>query len=376
MTATTTHDTTDRRDPTRRSRPRRAAIAGLVLGAVVATACGRDDDSSAAPAATTQTTTAASSAAPTDTTTVAGLRTTYPVTVENCGTTVTVDAAPVHIVGDQEQDAVPLFELGAGDRVKAIFSHYGGELGFIDAFDPAIVSAIEALPDLDGDAGSAYPVFELVLEEDPDFIFQAYPEDALGGDVNNQAAFDAAGIPAYTLSANCADDASFESHFTDLENLGIILDLQDQATAMIAERRALLADIEATTAAATERPKTFLLDAFAEGGVIYTNTGSFTRDTITIAGGTPVPEPGPDRYSASLEEVAAADVEMLLVTHYAEEVGVGTDEDRAQQWFEAFPNSPAAQNQRWAAVPYPGGPNATAIVQAFAEAIHPDLFPG
>lgn len=281
----------------------------------------------------------------------------------------------MHIVGDQEQDAVPLFELGAGDRVKAIFSHYGGELGFIDAFDPAIVSAIQALPDLDGDAGSAYPVFELVLEENPDFIFQAYPEDALGGDENNRPALEAAGIPAYTLTANCADDASFESHFTDLENLGLILDLQDEAAALIAERRALLAEIESVVANAdVDRPNTFLLDSFADGGVIYTNTGSFTRDTITIAGGTPVPAPGPDRYSASLEEVAAANVEVLLVTHYPESVGVGTDEERAQQWFEAFPNSPAAKEQRWAAVPYPGGPNAIVIAQAFATAIHPELF--
>jgi iron complex transport system substrate-binding protein len=368
MTTPISRDVAQHNGSATRWRTTRRVVAVLALGAFVATACGIDDDSAAAP------TTAAPSSSSADTTTPVSSRTTYPVTVDNCGTSVTVDASPVHVLGDQEQDAVPLFELGAGDRVMAIFSHFGGELGFIDAFDPAIVSAIQALPDLDGDAGSAYPVFELVLQEKPDFIFQAYPGDALGGDEKNQAALDAAGIPVYTLTANCADDASFESHFTDLENLGVILDLQDEAAALIAERRALLDEIE-TTVADAERPNVFLLDAFAEGGVIYTNTGSFTRDTITIAGGTPVPEPGPDRYSASLEEVAAANVEVLLVTHYPESVGVGTDEERAQQWFEAFPNSPAAKDQRWAAVPYPGGPNAIVIAQAFAKAIHPDLFP-
>jgi iron complex transport system substrate-binding protein len=368
MTTRTASRIVERRGPSTRHRTKRRAIALLALGAVVATACGSDDDSAATA------TTAAPSSSSADTTTPTAARTTYPVTVDNCGATVTVDASPVHVLGDQEQDAVPLFELGAGDRVKAIFSHFGGELGFIEAFDPAIVSAIQALPDLDGDAGSAYPVFELVLQEKPDFIFQAYPESALGGDEKNRAALEASGIPVYTLTANCADDASFESHFTDLENLGLILDLQDEATALIAERRALLDELE-TTVADAERPNVFLLDSFAEGGVIYTNTGSFTRDTITIAGGTPVPEPGPDRYSASLEKVAAANVDVLLVTHYPESVGVGTDEERAQQWFEAFPNSPAAKDQRWAAVPYPGGPNAIVIAQTFAQAIHPDLFP-
>lgn len=300
-------------------------------------------------------------------------RTVYPVTVTNCGKEVTVPARPEHILGDQEQDAVPLFELGAGDRVKAIFSHYGGELGFIQAIDPEVVAGIEALPDLDGDAGSAYPVFELVLEQRADFIFQAYPDDAIGGDAKNQKALDATGVPLYTLSANCEDTASFDSHFTDLENLGKILDVQDTATALIAERKATLEEIKSSVGDA-DRPNTFLLDSFAEGGLIYTNTGAFTRDTITLTGGTPVPAPGPDRYSASLEEVAAADVEVLLVTHYGEEVGVGTDEERAQQWFDQFPNSPAAKNKRWAAVPYPGGPNAIAIAAAFAEAIHPETF--
>lgn len=352
-----------RRTPENSSRrPLRAGTAALMLGTLVVAGCGSDDDDSAA--ATTSVAAA---------TTVAEQGTTYPVSVENCGTTVTVDGAPQRILGDQEQDTVLLFDLGVGDRVQAIFSHYGGELGFIDAFDPQTVSAIEALPDLDGDAGSAYPVFELVLEQKPDFIFQAYPDDAIGGDEKNQAALDAAGIPVYTLTANCADDASFESHFTDLENLGLLLDQQDEAAALITERRALLDTIEQTVGDA-ERPRAFLLDSFAEGGMIYTNTGSFTRDTITIAGGMPVPEPGPDRYSASLEEVAAADVDVLLVTHYPDEVGIGTDEERAQQWFEAFPNSPAAKNQRWAAVPYPGGPNAIVIAQEFAKAIHPELF--
>lgn len=369
MTSRTTSQIIDRHGRSTGHRTRRRAVALLVLGTLVAASCGSDDDSAA-----TVTTAPPSTSSPV-TTTPAGSRTTYPVTVDNCGAKVTVKAAPVHIVGDQEQDAVPLFELGAGDRVKAIFSHFGGELGFVKAFDPQIVSSIQALPDLDGDAGSAYPVFELLLQEKPDFVFQAYPTDVLGGDEKNRAALDAAGIPVYTLTANCADDASFESHFTDLQNLGLILDLQAEATALIAERRALLDKIK-TTVANAERPNTFLLDSFAEGGVIYTNTGSFTRDTITIAGGTPVPAPGPDRYSASLEEVAAANVEVLLVTHYAESVGVGTDADRAQKWFDAFPNSRAAKDKRWAAVPYPGGPNAIVIAQAFGKAIHPDLFPG
>lgn len=311
-------------------------------------------------------------------TTVAPTTTTYPLTIENCGATITVPARPERVLGDQEQDTVPLFELGAGDRVVAVFTHISGDLEFIGV-EPAIIDAIRALPGL-SPPDSGYPSFEKVIAQQADFIFQAYPGDAIGGDPKNQDALDATGIPVYTQTANCEnpDADGFEAHFRDLESLGTILDVQDRAAELVATRREQLAEIERRVAG-LDRPRAFLLDSFdEESGAVWTNTGPFARDTIERAGATPVPEPGPDRYVASKEAIAAADVEVLLVTHYIGEAAklAGTDEERAERFFEAFPNAPASKARRWVAVPYPGGPNAVLIAQRVAEALHPDAFAG
>ena len=57
--------------------------------------------------------------------------TTYPLTIRNCGKTLTFAKAPSRAVSDQAQDTTPFFELGIQDRLVAIFSHTGSDLAFM-----------------------------------------------------------------------------------------------------------------------------------------------------------------------------------------------------------------------------------------------------
>lgn len=342
---------------------------GLALPAIIAAcllaACGSSDSTSSTTAAATGT--ASTSAGTT--------RTSYPVTIENCGKKLTFEKAPTRALGDQEQDTVPLIELGLQDRIVAIFSHKASDNIFMGV-DPAIDKTIKAYDELSPE-GTAYPVFEKVLAAKPDFILQGYPDDAIGGDPKNQPLLDQSGIPVYTESATCPDASpTMESTFEDLRNLGIIFDVQDRAAEVIAEQKASIAETEAAVKD-LDKPRAFLIDSFGEGGEIYTNTSSFVRDEIEAAGGTPVPDPGPDPYTTSREALAASNFDIVLVAHYADPSitkSVGTDQERAEQVFKAAPGAPGSKAHRWAAVPYPSGPSTALILRRFAEALHPEAF--
>ena len=345
----------------RYTRPLAAILAAAALSSGLS-ACGGSDAAARDATATTGAT-------------ASGPRTAYPVTVRNCGRPVTVTARPSRILGDQEQDAVPLFSAGAGDRVVAIFSHTGGDLDF-DGIAKPVADAIRALPGL-SPKDTAYPSFEKVLAERPDLIVQAYPGDATGGNKKNEAPLRRAGIPVYTETANCDPTATLDANFADLRKLGVLLDTQATANAAIAAQRAQLARIEAAVKGRA-RPKAFLLDSFPDkGGAVYTNTGGYARDLISRAGADPVPASGPDVYSTSREAIAAAGVDVLLVTHYGDPnvtKTAGTDAQRAARWFAAFPTAPASTSRRWIAVPYPSGPNAVLIIERTARGLHPDAF--
>lgn len=126
---------------------RARAVLVVAAGAVAAlalTACG----SSGAPV---------SSSAPVAAPSTSGTRTTYPLTITQCGRTLTFDKAPTRVVVDGERYAAPLFEIGAGDRVTALFTRASGALTPDSAVPSDVAARLHALPLLVGTADSSYP---------------------------------------------------------------------------------------------------------------------------------------------------------------------------------------------------------------------------
>ncbi|KPC80999.1 MULTISPECIES: ABC transporter substrate-binding protein [Streptomyces] len=151
---------------------RRTAL--TVAGLVVLTACGGGVSSSAGDAADR----AAEG---------------YPVTLKNCGRTVTVDSAPRHAVSLNQGSTEILLSLGLADRLDATATWTDPVMKGLEK-DEATVPRI---------AGNQ-PSSEKVLAEEPDFVSASF-ESTLGrGGVASRDQFEELGVPTYLSPTDCA----------------------------------------------------------------------------------------------------------------------------------------------------------------------------
>lgn len=341
---------------------RRSLVGLLVLAAlaVTATACGSSD-----PTEESASTTASSAPAEPSATS-----TTYPLTIEQCGRELTFDAPPETIVVDGEIYATPLFDLGVGDKVTALFSHDSGRIYPVHAIDDEVSAAIKALPDLSSDSGSAYPSTEALIAEEPDLVIEAYNGDAAGGDPSGTDQLVEEGLNVFSLSPSCPD-ASLEAYFDDVVKLGQILDVNDEATALVdgwqEEIDTAVAEAEA---AGSSTPKVFFLDGFDDTGTLYSNTGGFLSDLVSAAGGELVPanETPDDIYTVSEEAVIEANPDIVLTYPTSEEAD-SADQEKIDRLWELIPDSPAAQAETYTLVPYPDGGGTVQVITLLAGAI-------
>ncbi|MGL5817023.1 MAG: ABC transporter substrate-binding protein [Phycicoccus sp.] len=218
--------TTQHRSP--RYAPRRRRTAAAVLGAaalLTTTACGSDAES--AEVGSTAPATGAS-------------RTTYPVTIQDCGKEVTFEKAPekVMTIGS---DAISLLDsAGAADRIMA----RSGE------FDAALPAGLEAPPEKAKVVDPSDPTTEQIVGSGAEVVigyglFKADP-----------AALDAAGIRVLTVTGECGHDAgtaptpvTFDTVIGDIERFGTLFDTADTAQETV---DALQARVDAVAAKAPD----------------------------------------------------------------------------------------------------------------------------
>ncbi|MFN4060353.1 MAG: ABC transporter substrate-binding protein [Paracoccus hibiscisoli] len=172
----------------------------------------------------------------------------YPLVLENCGTTVTIDSAPQNAVALGQNSAEILLMLGLQDRMAA------------SAFWPTRV-----LPELEeANAGVEIltveqPTLEGILAREPDFIAAQLPL-LLGEDskVAKRADFDDLDIPSYLSPGICntRDDAgdiygnrdqlwNMDLLYQEIDELSRIFDVADHGQALIADFRKREADLRA-----------------------------------------------------------------------------------------------------------------------------------
>jgi len=177
--------------------------------------------------------------------------TSYPLTIENCGQTLTFEAAPERDVTVGQSATEILYSLGLGGKVAGTsvwFSEVLPEFAELNA-------GIERLADND-------PSFESVVAKKPDLVAVSY-EWHVGpqGIVATREQFHDVGIPTYILPTDCVKDNSTGVDGTRLEmfNTGAI----HQAVLELAEihdikdrGEALVADLRAREEAAIEKAKT------------------------------------------------------------------------------------------------------------------------
>ncbi|WP_300534490.1 ABC transporter substrate-binding protein [uncultured Mameliella sp.] len=163
----------------------------------------------------------------------AGAAQAEPVTIESCGASFTYDAPPSRAITLNQQATEVMLALGLQDRMV-------GTAYMDDAIPEQWRAAYDTVPVL----AEKYPAAEVVLAQEPDFLFagfgSAFSEDNLG-DVHQ---WHDLGIGTYLVDASCKAAHPKDVSLTqapilrDIEVIGDIFGVADRADVLIAETRA------------------------------------------------------------------------------------------------------------------------------------------
>lgn len=116
----------------------------------------------------------------------------YPVTLKNCGRTVTVDAAPRRAVSVDQGSTEILLSLGLAGRMAATAT-------WTDPVMKGLEKANAEVPRIADDRPSS----EKVLDREPDFVSASFESTLAKGGVAPREQFESLGVPTYVSPADC-----------------------------------------------------------------------------------------------------------------------------------------------------------------------------
>lgn len=175
-------------------------------------------------------------------------RTSYPLTIENCGQEVTFEKAPERTVALGQNSAEILLLLGLEDRMAATAFWPNSVLPELTvANDTVEVLTVE------------FPTLESVLAKQPDFV-PAMLVTLMGPDskVSKRDDFQALGIPTYLSPSACSTAAdtkdaygsrdalwSMDLLYREIEDMARVFDVAERGAALIADFKAREAALRA-----------------------------------------------------------------------------------------------------------------------------------
>lgn len=283
-----------------------------------------------------------SSAAPSGTNAAFPDATTYPLTVDNCGTEVTFEKAPERIVTIKSATTELLFALGAGDRIIATAYPDG------PALEP-FTDKVAALPVL----SDRVPSHEVVLEQNPDLVYAGWESNFSPDGVGERPGLEQLGVRTFVAPSACKEDAyrpdplTFDGIFTEIEQVGSIIDAAPAAEDLVAAQREIISGIEADSHGLTALWFSSGSDIPYVGG----NTGAPAL-IMETAGLTNIASEIDDSWGPfGWEQVVAADPDVIVL--------VDSEWNSADKKIDILKSSPltaqltAVQNESYVVVPFP-----------------------
>lgn len=268
----------------------------------------------------------------------------FPLTVDNCGSEVTLDAPAQRIVLVNNDAVANVEALGAIDRVVAITSTLAPGL-----YEDGTYTALESLDMLSTEknaTGGSIVSQESILAQEPDLVIA--PENAV-----DRSALAASGIALYSPSAYCADPspelseaATFDRVWSEVRTLGALLGESDKAEEVVADGQS---QIEASAPDAGTAVALYV----SSGGSVLSPYGapSMVTPVFAAAGLTNV-------YADSDERVFDANVEDIIARNPGTVVLLSSSDD-PQESIDSFLSSaasasiPAVAAGRVVALPFP-----------------------
>lgn len=296
----------------------------------------------------------------------------FPVTVDNCGQTLTFDAPPKRAVIQDLNMTEMAFALGLQPSIVGL----SGISGWYKV-GPEFKAAQGDIPEL----APKYPTIENLVAAEPDFFFAGwYYGMKPGGDVTPDT-LAPYGIKTLILSESCIHTdknrpaASMDLLFGDMERLGKVFGKEAEASALVDGWKAQLADIQAKVGA-NRGTRVFLYDSGEDKPF---TAGKFAIPTamIAAAGGVNIMADMETSWGTTdWETVAARNPEFLVLLDYQDDAGY-----RKLLTFlgehPAMKETDAVKNKRFVALRYaeltPGPANVEAI-DKIAKALHPEAF--
>jgi iron complex transport system substrate-binding protein len=330
--------------------------------------------------ATTSATLTATSAASADAATQAALpdaAAPYPVTIDNCGTTITFDAAPTRAVSNDIPTTDDMLALGLGPRMVGDFGVAKSKKWFAEDIDPAYTAAFDKVKDVSSD----YFTLEQLVGLHPDFLFAGWSYGLQVGTSLTPQHLATFGIKTLALTESCAhvqsskQTVSIDNTYEDLTNLGKIFDVESRANALIHQMQATVAGVESKVAGL---PKVTVaeLDADNSGAPLTAPGLAMPTSLMALGGGQNIFASLEQTWTTvSWEQVVAKDPQCIIIDTY------GTPEYQSEKSFletsAITKNLTAVKNRCFLGLTYdevtPSPRNAQTVV-AIAHWLHPEAF--
>lgn len=272
----------------------------------------------------------------------------FPVTlIDDEGTEVTIAAEPQKIVSLTPDTTETLFAIGAGSRVV-------GKVEDIASYPPeaASVPIVATFAGVD---------VEEIVDLEADLVVSG------GAGLTQGAAVEQlrrAGIPvlvSYPLT--------IDGGLASIRRIGLAVGLGTEAAVLADDIAARLDDLAVLASTAATRPRVFY-EIDVTGGIFTPPADSIYGEMFRLAGGEPIS--GDANYSISLEELVAADPEVILLGDAAYGVTAEQVADR-----EGWDGMTAVKDGRIVAIDdiivTRPGPRLADGLRALVAAIHPEL---
>lgn len=169
---------------------------------------------------------------------VPAMATDYPLSIDNCGVALTIEAAPQRVVAIKSTAAELLLSLGLEKQIVG--------LAFLDGPLPEVLGGAD-IPVL----SEKLPSQEVVLEVEPDFVYGGWESNFAADGAGERPTLQQLGVASYVAPAACRSvkpsKLTFDHLFGEIAEMGAIFDVEAKADELIAAQKAELAGIAADT---------------------------------------------------------------------------------------------------------------------------------
>ncbi|TCJ21940.1 putative F420-0 ABC transporter substrate-binding protein [Microbacterium sp. PI-1] len=154
----------------------------------------------------------------------------YPLTVDNCGTTVTFEEAPDRVLAIKSSSIEMMLALGLEDRmIGTAFpdGEYAEDWAARGAGIPLISEKV--------------PGQEATLDLEPDLVYAGWESNVTADGAGDRATLGSLGVNTFVSPAACQepgyrpDPLTFDDVFAEIEQVGAIFDVSSEATGLVAD---------------------------------------------------------------------------------------------------------------------------------------------